>query len=293
MQNLQLLKEISLASTEVGKIYKTKNYGMFGKILGNREVNKGNKKRIKRSISLGGYVDSCAIICGFDPSSPTNPLKILDGNHRYESCTELDVPISYTIDYTVNMNNPDEVRKKIIQLNTASKTWVVGDYMKAYSEIRNNSYELYNDLFKRYGYDHDTSFYILGKKRDENIDFDTFRNQKLVLTQDDHAYMEARYKIFDRFKELTFVDPFGRTVYCVQKTGNRQFFKALSRYLDVPGFDVNHLMRKMSSNGRILTKCTNVKEALELIRDVYNRKSKMNRILITERNNEIINIEIV
>lgn len=296
MVKIQLTPAISSVSTEIGQIYTTENYDMFETVVGNRQLNETNKKKLIKSIANGGYIKSSAIICAFDKNDTHKPLKILDGNHRFHSGKHLKVPISYTITDEVNINNPTEIKKLIIRLNTASKTWDIKDYMEAYGSLNNQNYTLYRELYnsrtKNCRYDHDTIFFILSKMKGRNVDFDTFKREDFSFTSEDKTKLEQLFRVFDKVLTMTYTDIDGKTIVAVDKIRKRQFFKALFLYMRTPNFNLEHFMKKLSISEKILNKCDNVEEATKMIRTIYNYHSRTKLVNLTQDDEKGITISI-
>lgn len=296
MGRIQLSPTLSSVSTEIGQIYTTQNYDMFETVVGNRQLNETNKKKLRKSIQNGGYIRSSAIICAYDPNNTVKPLKILDGNHRFDSGKHLNVPISYTITDEVDINNPTEVKKLIIRLNTASKTWDIKNYMEAYGSLNNQNYVLYKELYdsrtRNNRYDHDTIFFILSKMKGRNVDFETFKHEDFSFTVQDKAKLEQLFRVFDRVLTVTYTDVDGKKISAVDKIRKRQFFKALFLYMRTPNFNLEHFMRKLSISENILNKCDNVEEATKMIRTIYNHCSRTKYVNLTQDDEKGITITI-
>mgnify|MGYP003676458481 CR=1 FL=1 len=74
------MKEMHLKST--------KSYSIFNSIIGNRNLDSKNLKRIKESINEIGL--QMPILVNQNKS-------IIDGQHRLQAAKELEIPITYTI----------------------------------------------------------------------------------------------------------------------------------------------------------------------------------------------------
>lgn len=102
---------------------KTIVYTMFKKWRGNREVLPKSVEKLKKSI----------MITDLTPARPILVNKngyIIDGQHRYEACKQLNMPIYYTV---VDIPN-EQIDEYIKILNTSQKNWGMPDYLNFYCE---------------------------------------------------------------------------------------------------------------------------------------------------------------
>lgn len=119
---------------------KTKNYKLFKRLDGNRELYEPNVKKLVKSISQRGYIGQ--------PVMVNENFEIIDGQHRFEALKRLGMEIPY------------EVRKgygllEMQRLNESQKEWSVKDTILSEAKMGNQSYkwlvELYED-YSSFGY---------------------------------------------------------------------------------------------------------------------------------------------
>jgi ParB-like chromosome segregation protein Spo0J len=67
----------------IEKIFETRDYGMFKRLKGNRDITTNRVAIIKASIENIGYISN-PIICNEN-------MEIIDGQGRYEACKELEI----------------------------------------------------------------------------------------------------------------------------------------------------------------------------------------------------------
>ena len=115
METITLPKKVVNTSKVLTPIYITENYSMFGHIGGNRNLDSSNLNKIKQSITKK-HIKTNAVICIVDNSDELKPLKIIDGQHRFEACQSLNVPVSYVIDGELTLAS---ILNDITLLNTA------------------------------------------------------------------------------------------------------------------------------------------------------------------------------
>lgn len=266
MKNLP--KNVVDSSTILTEIYATTNYSMFGFIGGNRNLDNSNLNKIKQSISKK-YIKTNAVICILDEFDEKHPLKIVDGQHRFEACQSLNVPVSYVIDGELTLAS---ILNDITLLNTASKEWDVSDFMRSEAQKGNQNYILYSSIYGMYSntFDHEALFYILNSdvnRTCSKISYPSFKNGELQFTQSDYNYLVDRLNqisLFSQYSELG---------------GKRYYQKALNQLLNTRGFSVNQMLSKLQSRQSNVVKCTTVEGALRQLADIYNWKIQSGRIL--------------
>jgi len=110
-------------------IFKTKNYKQFNLVTFNRKLNHSLVKNIVDSITKYGYFDGKPIIVDKD-------FNIIDGQHRFEACKEMKLPIYYTI------TNVDP-QEAMIALNANQIAWKMIDYVRSWAD---SGVKCYKDL---------------------------------------------------------------------------------------------------------------------------------------------------
>lgn len=101
------------------KILKTKNYGIFRYILGNRDVNQKNKERLKQSIKTIGQ--QMPLLC-VKSNYPNYIYDVIDGQHRLEAIKELKEEVDFIVSKKAD--------KDFIPDLQVSKQWNALDYCR-------------------------------------------------------------------------------------------------------------------------------------------------------------------
>lgn len=117
----------------IGFIYETSNYEMFKKLQGNRDVEKIGS--LKTSMKKNGFMN-CPILIN-------EKNEITDGQHRFESAKELGIPVKFTVQQEMGLN-------ETIQLNTGQKNWKVEDYIHSYAANGNVNYKRIEQLLQMF-----------------------------------------------------------------------------------------------------------------------------------------------
>ena len=71
------------------KIYRTTNYGMFRRLLGNRDVTEARISKIVNRIEENGYIES--------PIAINEKYEVIDGQGRLEALKRLKMPVDYYV----------------------------------------------------------------------------------------------------------------------------------------------------------------------------------------------------
>ena len=283
-QKTMMPKMVSESSNYLTSIFTTTNYNMFGFITGNRNIDDSNLKKITNSISKK-HIATNAVICALDETDVLKPLKIVDGQHRYESCIKLNIPVSYVIDETINAKELSKILNDITLMNTASKEWDVHDYLNSESLKGNDNYIRYNNIFSKYSanFEHEVLFFILNQdptRKKNQIGFPNFKDGMLKFDVADQSYLDMRLNELSNFNIYSTLG------------GKRYYQKALNTLFNVKGFDKTQMLNKLQLRKEIIRKCTTVEGAIEQLSDIYNWKSQSNRVGLFKIGNKIDSIMI-
>ena len=115
-----------------GAIYSTKNYKMFKKIIGNRDVSRNHVVQIINSIKRYGYFTNPVIV--------NERMEVIDGQHRIAALQELELPVDYII-----IKGADSSYCQ--HLNWGHRNWTLRTFIKYRSDIGDGNYKLLDCLF--------------------------------------------------------------------------------------------------------------------------------------------------
>lgn len=249
-------------------IYHTKNYELFSFLDKNRTLNKPNLSRIKTSIQNNNFIDLCPIIV-------TSDGKIIDGQHRYEVCKEMNLPVYFVIYHN---HNYDDV---ICSLNSAQEKWKFDDYKHFYN----------NEIFAKKLDDLQQISSINSYAIFKLIMLET-RINKLSLAQI-MEYLKYHVGYFDniegfcrwmkRFYSLSENDPFFYNKSHRKFVRNTTFITSMFYFYKIPFVDNDYLLQKVKDNLRFLFAGGNTKFIRKFIIEVYNYKKYQENKLIFDK----------
>lgn len=238
------------ADKQVMAVYHTKDYSKFKHIDGNRNVVKPHLKRLKASMEKN-YL--------FSPILINEKHQIIDGQHRFEVCKELGLPVYYIIKKGYGLN-------EVQVLNSNLKNWSSDDYMNGYIELGLEDYNLYKLFRQEFGFDHNSCLFMLtgklatsngGLNQDfKNGDFKVV-NYKSAIQCAEKLKMIARY-----------YDGYAR----------RSFVMAMLKCFKNKEYNHSVFMSKLAYQSTKLVDCTGTQEYLTLIEEIYNFKSRDKRV---------------
>lgn len=257
----------------IGQVYETDNYSLFGYIRGNREISSSNLKKVTESLKKR-RIKETSILVGYVPDDKDGKIfHILDGQHRFESCKKLGLPISFVVYEDYNPSDMDKSLGVIELLNTASKTWDVSNFMISKATIGNVNYQRYAELYNKYSIEHEVVFYIFAEITKKKTNFNEFKEGKFELTE------EQAEKINEKLKFLT------NFSIKIGDKGKRYYYKALIDVSMLPNLCVERLIERFNDKKFELPDVKKINDAIVVIRKRYNGKDKHKMELLTKGEN--------
>ena len=230
---------------KVNRVYKTNDYSIFNTIKGNRPLNRLHKKRLMESMTIQ-HLQSPIIV--------NKNMDIIDGQHRFESQKELNLPV-----YCIMMD--DYGIKETHRLNSNSSDWKTSDFMEAYALQGLKDYIIYKEFYKDYGFGHQDCLNMLtGTIKDRNI-YTIFKTGNFKVTNHKDA-IEIAEKIA---MIAEYYDGYKR----------RGFVQAMQLAFNNPDYNHAKLLQKLKYKSTELVDCTNYRQYCYLLEDIYNYKTKL------------------
>lgn len=117
------------------EVYVTKNYGIFKRLIGNRDIPESRISKIVASIQEIGWVHNPIIV--------NEKMEVIDGQGRLTALQRLKMPIEYVI-------APGAGNKECIYMNMNMVNWKLPDFIKSYAEQGNENYQRLLALMEKY-----------------------------------------------------------------------------------------------------------------------------------------------
>jgi hypothetical protein len=227
------------------QVHQTTDYGMFKTLTGNRNLNTLHLSRLKDSMKKK-YL--------FTIITVNEKFEIIDGQHRFNACKELALPVNYVVAPGYGLN-------EIQVLNENSKTWNAHDYLNGYCNLGYPEYLKYKKFIDAFSLPHKVNLCLLEDLMGNGGRMiDRFREGRFVAKNEARAYDYAR-----KIKEI-------KKVYAGAERVS--FVLALVTCLKKPSFSFEEFLEKLKYKSTMLVDCTTVVSYLSLIEEIYNFRRK-------------------
>jgi hypothetical protein len=234
----------------INTVYSTTDYDKFKILSSNRDIRTPHLEDLKRSIQEKALEK---------PIDVNENFEIIDGQYRFTAWRELKLPILYII-------HKGWGEEEIPILNTNQKNWNPSDFVKMYCDMGNEHYIKYKEFQDLYGFTHNTNLLLLrgvGKENKKTV-HKLFQEGTFTVTKWAQANAIAK-NLYD-FKE--FFNYFKQTNFVV----------AYLQLASEKGFQHEFLLHKLRFQSRKLVGCTTVEEYYDLLKEIYNYRTRGNKI---------------
>lgn len=171
----------------VGLTFQTNKYNKFKDLDGNRDINKTNLEKIKKSISDIGYQYS-------QPITVDMLLNVINGQHRKEACIQLGLPIIFNMQYTQDS-------LKITQdINKSQKNWAILDYIQSYANRGFIAYQKFLNLIDNEKITISLAIWLIYRSRNGNIQ-EQIKNGDLICNDEHIADIQKTLRLLTQIKD--------------------------------------------------------------------------------------------
>lgn len=238
----------------IGNIYETYDYSKFKKLLGNRNIN--HVKAIIESIKTYGDLGTAIIV--------NEKYEIVDGQHRYDARKELGLPIFYEIKVGFGI-------KECIAMNTSSLNWSLEDYINCYAEYGYKDYILLREIESEYSNK-------LPKALIRSIVSGTFAS--IPNSKIKKGVFECKTEEFQIHNILDYIASFSMPK---KIRGNIKLLYYVFRFCyESELVDNTRLYQQWEKNNCRIEGVTDIKQAAEVVEDIYNYHCKNIVYIATE-----------
>lgn len=236
-----LRMDAKLYNEVVTEIRKTNNYPMFKNMIGNREIKDKNYKKLIRSMS-----EKQLII----PILVNEKLEIIDGQHRFNACKTLQLPVYY---YIIPGYEIEDVKRA----NLVSCNWNLDDYLNLHIQLAKGEYAKFLDLKNKYNLKTSQLLEIIATLEQKEYG-------RVRLCFEDGSFEIDNIMIIEKF--LMDLSDFSSFKDCY----STKFSKAFLRLYMHNAYNHTHMQKKLKTLSHKLNKRPTYSDYLSmLVNDIY------------------------
>lgn len=241
------------------KTKSTSNYGQFKKLKGNRPITELKVRRFMKLFASGKMLPWMVVV--------NEKMEIIDGQHRFEACQRLGIPVEYIIQHGLGLQDA-------IDGNIVGGIWNKQGHVDSQAELGNLPY-------------------IRMKQFQRDFPDFTLGTAELILTQQFGGANEKAEEIIDgkalgrvlafQHGDMKIVEP---EVYNYHASMIQQFKPYFNKYntgifvktmIILFNSDVyNHerMLKKLALQPTALKQCATTRQYKEMLEDIYNYYAK-------------------
>jgi hypothetical protein len=260
---------MSKAQTKINAIhnsrYETKEYSIFGYLVGNRpvDITGPNGKKLMASLKKNGWLKSRpAITCKFG-----SKYLIIDGQHKILIAEQLKIPVVFEVlDISI-----EEAKSLMVELQFG-KSWAIENYVNKYSQEGNGEFLFVANYAKQNAISLSCAANMLyGQLPTSNNVCDYLKDGTYKVK--DVAYANkvlSIFKLFRNYKEIK---------------GHSNLLLACGKLAHLKEFDIDRFAKKLQHHSYLVRNAHSSQDFLLMIEEIYNRQSnnKVNIAFLTEQ----------
>lgn len=234
--------------TTVNTVLKTNNYSKFKSKDGNRNLNVLHLKRLTQSIKQNDLLHA-------NPILVNEKYEIIDGQHRFNVCRELNKPVHYIKVKGLGLS-------EIQILNANAKNWKLEDYIDGYCSMGMQEYCYLKTLMMKSNLG--ITLLLAMFHSDNGSTSEKLKNGQLILNFKNRGLI-----ILEWIKDW---------VKFYEGADRRVFIFALIQLYNLDGYSHEKMMQKIKYQSTKLVDCTNTKTYLALLEEIYNYKERNEKL---------------
>lgn len=230
----------------------TTDYSLFNFSKSNRRnLNEYHIQKLCMSIMKNGYMAAFPIIV-----SPE--MTVIDGQHRFNACKRLKLPIIYIIENK-------KIQDILPAINNSQLRWTIKDWINYHAQNGNENYKKFQFFIEKYCLSSTNGAIILFKGKTSGSQSKLFTDGNLQFT--DENFSECG-QVAENVKKIT----------RILKIDSGKLIAAIVFLIFHNAFDIKQLLKKLEYQARTFQKTTNTREYLKQLQEVYNYKSKIESV---------------
>lgn len=233
-----------LAPLQEMQVLSTTNYNLFKSLNGNRDLNRLHLQRLISSMKEN-YLFTLIVV--------NEKYQIIDGQHRFEACKELGLPLYYVKVKGYGL-------REVQILNVNAKNWNADDFLAGFCDLGLQDYIAYRDFKAKYGFGHYECQVLLSGE--------TSGGKK-------EAFYDGTFKVKNLKEAIAIAEKLQEIAPYYAGYNRRSFIYAIIAMLKNPDFVWDEFVKKVILQPMRLVDCTTTNNYRALIEEIYNyRRSK-------------------
>jgi hypothetical protein len=233
----------------INDVFETTEYSAFKTLDGNRNLNPANLARLKKSMQ-----EELLQV----PIIVNEKMEIIDGQHRFESCKDLGLPLCFII---VKGYELPQVHK----LNAIARNWSLHDYLNSYADLGLNDYMLAKKFLLKYKIPMNTALQLLSG---EAVSSGGGCRSSV------ESFKGGTFKVKDYLKASILATKIVAVGDFYDGNKRQCFMSAIVFISRNPAFNFNKFLKKLAIQRTALVHCATHKQYIMLIEDIYNYRSR-------------------
>lgn len=233
--------DVEIFDEKVTDIRKTNDYSKFKNIMGNRDLRGTNYNRLIQSMQKKQLIIPILVNSDFE---------IIDGQHRFEVCRRLSLPLYY---YIIDGYGIDEVKRA----NLVGCNWVIDDYLKLNVEIGKKNYIEFKRIKDAYGL---TTSQLL----DIFANFQGISLKEIRMLFEDGSFeLDSVNKVVEFLNKLEDFNVF-------DEYNSYSFTKAFLKLNSLEQYDHSIMKKRIKKHPYKLAKRASYRDYISLLVEMYN-----------------------
>lgn len=223
----------------------TKDYSLFKRLRGNREVLPGHVANLRKEFDKVGNITK------IKPVIVNEDMEVIDGQHNLQACIDLEQPVFYTVIPGLRLGDA-------ISMNIVQRRWSTDDYIVSHAVMGNKNYQKYivlRDEFAPISHKVLNGF-ISGATGHGSDSLAELRRGNFVYPDDDTRTRQ--------FLEMY------RSVVSITQVNNGAFATACIKIFSQDNYRHDRMMRKIIDNPTQIHSMHNVIDNLRQLENLYN-----------------------
>lgn len=243
------MKQEGLTREKAYDVFTTKDYSIFKRLKGNRDIPESRIGKIVNSIQEIGWIRNPIVV--------NDNMEVIDGQGRLTALQRLGLPVEYVI-------APGAGTEACIRMNMDMVNWGLNDFIKSYAEQGNINYQRLLSLMQKYAGGNIniimTALYRVSKAKHREI-----KAGSIQITEEQY---------FEAVKRLKYAQPFIETLDQKNLPGSMvTLIQTLIYYYDYEEVDKDRLKNRVEKYIYQAKPWVTSQDCEKEVEDVYNYRT--------------------